>query len=260
MSQIWKLTAWQWAMVRRAYALLCLLFAAQQLGLMLLLAGRERYVGAPYSALYYSAWQLQLFVLGYLAVGLCAVCPLLRIHGESRVGYTLLTLPQPRWQLLAAQVVLCAVLLVGFLAWQLLLFALYFLPVRAISDRVMEQSLVGELPQQYFYNQLISNAVMRALLPHRFSALCALLMTVVVSAVNWACVVMHRGWRRVSALVLALAAMLFAACTMFVEPTFVPGVSDVAMRALLVVICAALGISAANLLWALRAVHNSELA
>lgn len=260
MSQIWKLTAWQWTMVRRAYALLCLLFAAQQLGAMLLLASRRLYVGVPYGTLYYSAWQIPLFVVGYLAVGLCAVWPLLHIHGGSRVGYTLLTLPQPRWQLLAAQAVLCAVLLVGFLAWQLLLFALYFLPVRVVSDQVMVQSLVGELPQQRFYNQLIGNAVMRALLPHRLSALCALLMTVILSAVNWACVAMHRGWRRVLALVIAVAAMLCTACTLFVEPVLKPGMSDVTMRGFLVALCAALGLSAANLLWALRAVHNGELA
>lgn len=131
MRPILSLAAWNWRMARRPYAILCAVFAVQQLAVLLYQAQTPDLLGAGLARCYENGLQFELFLLTFLLAGLLAG-PAINDQKRARCSYTWLTLPLPPAARLAAQVLTAAVLQLGLVALQLVLYALYFFPVQVM--------------------------------------------------------------------------------------------------------------------------------
>src|SRR5699024_3446460 len=118
MRSILSLAAWNWRMARRPYAILCAVFAVQQLAVLLYQAQTPDLLGAGLARCYENGLQFELFLLTFLLAGLLAG-PAVNDQKRARCSYTWLTLPLPPAARLAAQVLTAAVLQLGLVALQL---------------------------------------------------------------------------------------------------------------------------------------------
>ncbi|WP_300283053.1 hypothetical protein [uncultured Subdoligranulum sp.] len=84
MKQIFSLAGWNWRLARRAYGILCGVFALEQLAVLLFTARRNDMLGMGLAACYEEGFQFQVFLLVFLlAVTLLASALLLtcvRLH------------------------------------------------------------------------------------------------------------------------------------------------------------------------------------
>lgn len=218
LKQIFTQAGWLWAMIRRPYLILCVLFAAQQALVLLLLAGSAANVGLIYPQLYYMGGQWFVFGFAYLAAGVISALPLFWANGKTKAGYTLLALPQPRWQLLAAQALLCLALQLGVLALGILLMAVTYFPVAAISARVALATV--DLPGTTLglYRSFIYNELARTLLPTRPRAALALVAGLAAAAAAIPCALVHKGTaKRIVAVLFSLATIGCAAGMVMLE-------------------------------------------
>lgn len=103
MRQIFSLAGWNWRLARRAYGILCAVFAAQQLAVLLLQTSRSQMLGMGLAACYEEGYQFPVFLAVFLLAGLLAG-PAVNDWKRAKCSYTWLTLPVPPAARLAAQV------------------------------------------------------------------------------------------------------------------------------------------------------------
>lgn len=166
MKPILSLAAWNWRMARRPYALLCGVFAVQQLAVLLYQAQTPDLLGAGLARCYEKGLQFELFLLTFLLAGLLAG-PAINDQKRARCSYTWLTLPLPPAARLAAQVLTAAVLQLGVVALQLVLYALYFFPVQVMQNAAATQRIGQEAAGMRFYEEVILNRGLYWLIPRR---------------------------------------------------------------------------------------------
>lgn len=213
MKRIAKLAAWHWAMARKPFLALCAVFAAQQLALLLAGAALQQNIGHSCATLYAACWQTPAFLAGLAAALLVASAGLWR-PGAARTGTALLTLPGPRWHLVAAQSALCALLALAFTAWQVVLYAAYYAPVTAVLTATAGSQLAAPAATVYCAQMTVTAAVQPAVPATTLYAQAALLPLFQVLApafpLGWAvlaagfvcvvvqsgCLFFHRGWGR----------------------------------------------------------------
>ena len=94
MRPILSLAGWNWRMARRPYAILCAVFAAQQLAVLLVQAQDPDNTGRSLANLYRDGVQFLAFGLAFLLAGLLAG-PASSDQKRARCSYTWLTLPLP---------------------------------------------------------------------------------------------------------------------------------------------------------------------
>lgn len=258
MKPILNLAAWGWAMVRRSYGLLCALFAAQQLVILLLLAARRSNVGGWYTWYYLHGMQAPLLVVAWLAAGVLSARMLWQANGRARAGYTLLTLPQSRGSLLAAQVLLCGGMQLGILAWQLVLYALFRWPVMAVANRVAAGALSQPIQPSSLYEQLFINPLFHLLLPARPVAALWLWGWWLASAVVLPCIFVHKVAGRLVQGILAAVVLVLGGAQNLMEYYRWQGSLDPVRGQMLILPALVLVLTGVSLAWALRALRRAE--
>ena len=166
MRPILSLAAWNWRMARRPYAILCAVFAVQQLAVLLYQAQTPDLLGAGLAASYSEGLQIYAFGITFLLAGLLAG-PAVNDQKRARCSYTWLTLPLPPAARLAAQALTAAVLLLGVVALQLALYVLYFFPVQVMQNAAATQRIGQEAASMRFYEEVILNRGLYWLIPRR---------------------------------------------------------------------------------------------
>lgn len=260
MKKIWKLTSWHWRMVRAPYAVLCAVYAVQQLVLLLLAAGSRQNLGYGMAELFQGCGQMPLFFVTLYLVALVAASAT-RIRERAQKMYTLCTMPFPRRTLWAAQFLLGLLLLVGFVAWQILLYIGAYFPVALASDRVAASMVTGALPPSSLFTELNANPLMQLLLPIKAGDGLALLGLLLLTALQSACIACCHGLRRVAVSLMALFGT-GAACMAFYVRYHLAlyGARTSTQFLLLVGALAAAVLAVVNMLQASRALQRAESA
>ena len=255
MRSILSLAAWNWRMARRPYAILCAVFAVQQLAVLLYQAQTPYLLGAGLARCYENGLQFELFLLTFLLAGLLAG-PAVNDQKRARCSYTWLTLPLPPAARLAAQVLTAAVLQLGLVALQLVLYALYFFPVQVMQNAAVTQRIGQEAASMRFYEEVILNRGLYWLIPRRPLQAVLLALTLAAAALLLTAVRLHRGWRRGAALLIGVVCAIECARLLWSEMDYVRWdylpprtAGDAAVLA---------GLLAFSVWWALRAIRRAE--
>lgn len=256
MKRILSMAAWNWRMARRPYAVLCALFAAQQLAVLLMMAANRYYAGQGMACYYINGGQPLAFGLAFAAAGVLSARSLWT-RGGTRCGYTWLTLPMPPAARLAGHLLTAVVMELGVIAWQLALYLLFLLPVQRLADHTAAGVMRSALPSPHPYEQLARNAALRCVLPARPFSLFLLALLVLGAGVLLPCIFVHKGWQRVAA---ALQALVGAGCCALLL------LADRGQAAGYTAGCGTFGMLLAVLLpqlpiawlWALRAIRRAE--
>ena len=257
MKAMLSLAGWNWRLARRNYGLLCAAFAAQQLAVLLWQACRPGQLGAGLAIYYAEGFQPQAFALALLLAGLLA-SPAANDCKRAKCSYTWLTLPLPPAARLAAQVLTAAVLELGMVAWQLVLYLGYFFPIQALESALAMDRLGTAMPAQNLYEQLLNSEVAHYLLPKRPRQLALMVAILLLSALLLICVRLHKGWRRVIAVVLG-AGCGFCCLALFegeIDTTLYG--SLILSSTLLLLVAIPLAGAAFSIWWALRAIRRAE--
>lgn len=204
MRPILSLAAWNWRMARRPYGILCAVFAVQQLAVLLFQTQVPGQRGAGLAYYYEKGWQFELFLAFFLLVGLLAG-PAINDQKRAKCSYTWLTLPLPPAARLVGQVLTAAVLQLGFVALQLVLYVLYFFPVQVMENAVVMQQTGQQIPSTTLYEQLILNRGLYWLVPRRPGQAALLVFTLLAAALLLTAVRLHKGWQRGVAFVIGVA-------------------------------------------------------
>ena len=255
MRSILSLAAWNWRMARRPYAILCAVFAVQQLAVLLYQAQTPYLLGAGLARCYENGLQFELFLLTFLLAGLLAG-PAVNDQKRARCSYTWLTLPLPPAARLAAQALTAAVLLLGVVALQLVLYVLYFFPVQVMQNAAATQRIGQEAASMRFYEEVILNRGLYWLIPRRPLQAVLLALTLAAAALLLTAVRLHRGWRRGAALLIGVVCAIECARLLWSERNFARWdylpprtAGDAAVLA---------GLLAFSVWWALRAIRRAE--
>lgn len=255
MRSILSLAAWNWRMARRPYAILCAVFAVQQLAVLLYQAQTPYLLGAGLARCYENGLQFELFLLTFLLAGLLAG-PAVNDQKRARCSYTWLTLPLPPAARLAAQVLTAAVLQLGLVALQLVLYALYFFPVQVMQNAAVTQRIGQEAASMRFYEEVILNRGLYWLIPRRPLQAVLLALTLAAAALLLTAVRLHRGWRRGAALLIGVVCAIECARLLWSEMDYVRWDYLPPRTAGDAVVLA--GLLAFSIWWALRAIRRAE--
>ena len=152
-----------------------------------------------------------------------------------------------------------AVLQLGVVALQLVLYILYFFPVQAVeSARALEQ-FGTPMPAQNLYEQLLLNEDLYWLLPRRPLQLVLLVVTWLAAALLLSCVRLHRGWRRGVAVVIGV---ICAVCcgSLFHNEQYLAlyGINDALVQNVAWAVPVLVVLVVVSLVWALRAIRRAE--
>lgn len=212
MNDILQLAAWNLHIARKRMAIILAAYTVQQLALVIYQAALPDMVGQGLAFCFSLAWQPAAFCIGYLAVGFLS-CPILGGTDRTHSAYTYQTLPYSPAVKLSAQTLSTAAMLLGFGAWQILLFFAEFLPVTAIQNATAAKNLadLGSLASANLYDQILLCSLIRYMLPTNLLHFFVLLAILFLSALLFCCVWLHRGWRRAVAVVLGCIAAVNAA-------------------------------------------------
>lgn len=259
MRPILSLAGWNWRMARRPYAILCAVFAAQQLAVLLVQAQDPDNTGRSLANLYRDGVQFLAFGLAFLLAGLLAG-PASSDQKRARCSYTWLTLPLPSAARLAGQVLAAAVLQLGVVALQLVLYAASAAPVRALARRAMQAwDGTRTMPELTFYEEVIINYDLYWLIPRRPGQAAAMLFTVLAAALLLTAVRLHKGWRRAVAVGIGVVCALACADVLDAEKLLrlypaegIHGTDLVRDAAVLAVLLPF------SVWWALRAIRRAE--
>lgn len=256
MKTMWKLTAWHWRMVRVPFAVLCVVYAIQQLALLLLSAANPQRLGYQMAELFQECGQMPLFFVTLYLVALLGASAT-SIRAKSHQTYTLYTMPFSRWYLWTAQFLLGLLLLVLFTAWQILLYMAAYFPATMVSVRVASGMVSAALPWSSLSEEFNANPLMQLLVPVKLGSGLALIGLLGVTALQSACMACCHGLRRGVVALTALFGTGIASTAFYVRYHLtVYRSGDTGLYLLLIVLLAMAGAFAAvNLLqtaWALK--------
>ena len=263
MRPILPLAAWNWRMARRPYGILCAVFAVQQLAVLLFQTQVPDQQGAGLARYYEKGWQFELFLAFFLLAGLLAG-PAINDQKRAKCSYTWLTMPLSPAARLAGQVMTAAVLQLGFVALQLVLYVLYFFPVQVMENAVVMQQTGQQIPPTTLYEQLIMNRGFYWLIPRRPEHTAMLVFTLLAAALLLTAVRLHKGWRRAVAFLIGV--VCGGACMVILQveqlqaqhdEAFLEGVIRPSISAFLALLTVLLVFS---VWWALRAIRRAEAA
>lgn len=204
MKRLGRLVSWHWHLVRRPFMLLCGVYGAQQMALLLLSAARKETLGMQMADLFMGCGQLPLFFVTLYLVLLTAASATCS-GGRSHMMYTLHTMPFPRLLFPAAQILLSLLLQIIFTAWQVVLYMVFYFPVTALSGRVAVGLVSGTLPAGSLFEEINANPLFQMLLPVRGGSWIWVIGFMLLLSIQSACIACCRGFRRAAAMFLAMA-------------------------------------------------------
>ena len=212
-------------------------------------------LGAGLAASYSEGLQIYAFGITFLLAGLLAG-PAVNDQKRARCSYTWLTLPLPPAARLAAQALTAAVLLLGVVALQLVLYVLYFFPVQVMQNAAVTQRIGQEAASMRFYEEVILNRGLYWLIPRRPLQAVLLAFTLAAAALLLTAVRLHRGWRRGAALLIGVVCAIECARLLWSEVDYVRWGYLPPRTAGDAVVLA--GLLAFSIWWALRAIRRAE--
>lgn len=257
MKELIRLTAWNWQQAGRwrwGVALAMTLAEAAALGIC---AFNPRNATASFAALFTGALCPLLFMAAYLvqlAVSLRPLWP----QGRSTPANTWLMLELPRWQLLTAQVLASAVALLCLMAWQIILALLLYWPATALQMAAGADIIGYVRPAGGFWWAVADNYLLRLLLPRATGGIGLLVLLLAAPAILGIGVLLHKGWQRVAALVVAMGGAgccaVLAALQLLIAMSWDSGYRQASG----ILRCVLIGLLALCWLWNLRALHRAE--
>ncbi|MEG2697300.1 MAG: hypothetical protein RR951_00095 [Ruthenibacterium sp.] len=201
----YRLTAWNWYIVRKPWLLVCAVMSVAQTAALLLSAGGKKGAGIPCDSLWIESFACFIFAAGYLAVMAVTLRPVLQAQGKSRGAYTLQTLPAKRGTVLLSQIACTALALCGTIAWQLVLVLVLYWPVTAVSNAAAAKFLLQyTVPHADMQLSFVRNMMVRLLLPTTAFGALLLLLLIVAPSVLLVCAFFHRGAARFWAVCMGL--------------------------------------------------------
>ena len=123
-------------------------------------------IGDGLAAYYSQGLQINVFGITFLLAGLLAG-PAINDQKRAKCSYTWLTMPLSPAARLAAQVLTAAVLLLGIVALQLVLYAVYSVPVHLFENFVLAQQERPYSVQMLFYEEVIRSGGIYWMIPRR---------------------------------------------------------------------------------------------
>ena len=257
MRPILSLAAWNWRMARRPYGILCAVFAVQQLIVLLYQAQVPNQIGDGLAAYYSQGLQINVFGITFLLAGLLAG-PAINDQKRAKCSYTWLTMPLSPAARLAAQVLTAAVLLLGIVALQLVLYAVYSVPVHLFENFVLAQQERPYSVQMLFYEEVIRSGGIYWMIPRRLGQAALMAFTLLAAALLLTAVRLHRGWRRAVAVIIGLVCAWDCARLLGSEANFARwGYGFLSLPRSAAILAVLLVFS---VWWALRAIRRAETA
>ena len=205
MKPMIKLLSWNTHLILKPLCALLALLAAGQTAATLFYAAKPSLCLVSYLQIYHSSFSPLLFALGYLAALVVGLMPVCMAQGKARGAYTVLTFKLPRWQIYLAYLLTAALALLAVVAVHVGMYILLYQPTCMLQNHQAAAHGFAELAAQSrsFWWSFAGNANMRMLLPTSgWELLCWLMMLFAPPTVCLS-VLLHRGWRRAAAVVLA---------------------------------------------------------
>lgn len=214
MKMIGKMIGWHWRLVWVPFGLLCGVYGVQQAVLVLLSASSKDLFGNGLTELFLRCGQMPLFFVAMFLVAVIAAAAA-RSSGRAHSLYTVYTLPHSRRNLPVVQFLLCLLLLLLFGAWQLILYAVLYLPVTMVSAGVTAEMVSVALPQGSLLAEFNANPLMQLLLPVSPKGWGGLIAFLGVLSLESACMACCHGIRRVFVSLAALVGAGTASSTLY---------------------------------------------
>lgn len=265
MKSLLRYTAWNWNMGRVSAGVLLGFGAAVECVLLFAAAASINQAAMEYNGIMEASGTLWVAWLVYLMLPISAQWPQEAAGQKSRVSYTILTMPMPRWQILVARTLSTALwVAVGF-AVQSLLLVLMYGPITALQSTVANGFFSFEVTAQgRFWWALADCGLFRLLLPANGAGSILVLLLILVPALMSAAACSHHGRRRVAAEVVALAVqMTLSALAYQLVVGYITGTRVLDMilknRAATSVSLGLAGLVVMSVVWSVAALYRSEM-
>lgn len=218
----YELTLWNWRLMQKKFVVICGVFAAVQLGLLLLAAMDSGNAALPYESIFISSCSWLAFLGAYIAVVIIGVSPLQQ--KKNRAMYTVTTLPIPRSTIVLSYVSSAALGLLGIIALQIFLTIVCYFPTMAIAQATTGR-VFGDFSAPLRYGLSISLAnhpLMRFLVPTGFGAACILMFLIAAPSVLLPCAFLQTGKARVAAICIGVVGALCCGALSVLQLTDMP--------------------------------------
>lgn len=266
MKRLFRYTAWNWSMGRGPVALLLVLGAAAECLMLFVAAASVNQSALAYGDLVEAAGVLWVIAAAYLLLPICAQVVQERASHTARTSYTLFTLPLPRWELLLGRALSGMIWMILAMAVQTLVLVLLTGPILALQDSVSAGYFLFDVTEQgRLWWALAECSILRTILPDSIPGIVFTAGMLLVPSFMMPSALMHTGWKRVTAFVIAFAeqvALLMLANPVLTGKTTWEQIgrslqTSTGMDVLLAVMA---GVAIAQILWGLWASYRSEAA
>lgn len=266
MKSLLRYTAWNWDMGRTSAGLLLGFGAAVECVLLFAAAASVHQAAMDYNGLVEASGVLWVAWLVYLVLPVGAQWPQEWAGQKSRVSYTVLTLPMPRWQILAGRTLATALWMAAAFAVQSLVLVLMYGPVTALQSTVASGYFSFDVTVQgRFWWALAECGLFRLFFPVDGLGFAFALLLGLIPALMSAAARSHHGRKRAGAEVVALAVQLVLSVVAYqmVEGYITgPQILDMIVKSrqaalLSVILVVVVGMSA---VWSVVSLYRSEMA
>lgn len=266
MKRLLRYTAWNWSMGCGPVGLLLMLGAAAECLMLFVAAASVKQSALVYGDLVESAGVLWVIAAAYLLLPICAQAVPERASHTARTSYTLFTLPLSRGELLLGRALSGMIWMILAMAVQTLVLVLLSGPILALQDSVSAGYFLFDVTEQgRLWWALAECSILRAILPDNIPGIVFAAGMLLVPSFMMPSALMHTGWKRIAAFVLAFgeqAALFILANPVMTGKTTWDQIgrslqTSRGMSTLLVVMA---GVAIAQILWGLWASYRSEAA
>lgn len=264
MKRLLQYTAWNWSMGCGPVILLLALGAAAECLLLFLAAASASQSALAYGDLVESAGVLWVIAAAYLLLPVCAQVVQERAAHMARPSYTLFTLPLSRGELLLGRALSSAIWMILGMSLQALVLILLCGPIVALQDSVSSGYFLFEVTEPgRLWWALAECSILRAILPTSILGAVFTAGMFLIPSFMMASVLMHTGWKRIMAFVIALAEQV--ALLMLAKPVLNGQAtweqilrSLQTSRGMATLLFALAGVAIVQILWGLWASYRSE--
>lgn len=264
MKRLIQYTAWNWSMGCGPVALLLAVGAAVECLLLFITAASASQSALAYGDLVESAGILWVIAVVYLLLPICAQAVQERAAHTARPFYTLFTLPLSRGELLLGRALSGVIwMIVGTLV-QTLVLVLLCGPIVALQDSVSAGYFLFEVTEEgRLWWSLAECSILRVFLPTSIPGAVFAAGMLLIPSFMMASVLMHTGWKRIIAFVIALveqvALLMLAKPVLNGQATWEQIIQSLqTSRSMVAFLFGIATVAVAQILWGLWASFHSE--
>lgn len=266
MKRLLQYAAWNWSMGRGPVSFLLGLGAAVECILLFAAAASPNQSHLGYGDLVESAGVLWVVAAVYLALPLCAQIPQEIAARHTHASCTALTLPMPRWALIAGRALSVLLWFVTGMALQIVLLTVMWGPTTALQDSVCAGCFQFDVTAKgQLWWALEDCSLMRVMIPTDWVGMLFTAIMLLVPSLLLPSALVHSGWKRTAAELAALADQAILTVLMFQALVWNIGWEQIVQslqhsRAMAVSALIVAAIAAVLVAWGLWSVHRAELA